>query len=162
MRENFVNLKKLHKFGDKSCEFFNNFRLFLKTIVILPHKLVILSFRKKAKNLFCKTVCFVHKEKFRYLFIKEIKIKQGYEFKVKNRTFWLKNSKNLRELFVAFLTVNLFKFLLNFCEKIQGFCEFKMRNSQNSRLFCFEFFKQFKQGYEFKRKIHAFTRIKNV
>lgn len=74
---------------------------------------------------------------------------QGFcRFKVKNRTFLQKNSKNLREFFVAFLAVNFF--------------EFKAKNSQNSRLFCFEFFKQFKQGYEFKRKIHAFTRIKNV
>ena len=78
----------------------------------------------------------------------------------------------MRENFVNFLGVNFFEFgfeslslrefLLNFCKKIQGFFEFKVKNSQNLKLKCFEFFKQFKQGYEFKRKIHAFTRIKNV
>ena len=84
------------------------------------------------------------------------KIQGFFEFKVKNS----QNSRTkICELFMA---VNLFKFLLNFCKKIQGFCEFKVKNSQNSRFKRFEFFKQFKQGYEFKIKIHAFTRIKNV
>ena len=62
----------------------------------------------------------------------------------------------------GFDSLSLREFLLNFCKKIQGFFEFKVKNSQKLRLKCFEFFKQFKQGYEFKRKIHAFTRIKNV
>ena len=77
--------------------------------------------------------------------------------------FKMKTLQNLRaKICEFFMAVNLFKFLLNFCKKIQGFCEFKVKNSQKLRLKCFEFFKQFKQGYEFKRKIHAFTRIKNV
>ena len=82
---------------------------------------------------------------------------QGFcGFKVKK----LQNSR--AKICEFFMSVNLFKIWLNFCEKIQGFCEFKVKNSQKLRLKRFEFFKQFKQSYEFKRKIHAFTRIKNV
>ena len=68
----------------------------------------------------------------------------------------------MREGFVNFLGVRFFEFWLNFCEKIQGFCGFKDKNLRNLRFKFCEFFKKFKQGYEFKRKNHAFTRIKNV
>ena len=78
----------------------------------------------------------------------------------------------MREGFVNFLGVNfcnfvfcslsLREFWLNFYKKIQGFCEFKVKNLRNLMFKRCEFFKKFKQGYEFKRKIHAFIRIKNV
>ena len=61
----------------------------------------------------------------------------------------------MRENFVNFLgvrfcefgfeSVSLREFLLNFCKKIQGFCEFKDKNLRNLMFKCCEF-----------------TRIKNV
>ena len=79
----------------------------------------------------------------------------------------------MREGFVNFLGVNfcnfvfcslsLREFLLNFCKKIQGFFEFKVKNSQNSRTKICELFMAvnlFKLLLNFCEKIQGFFEFK--
>ena len=79
----------------------------------------------------------------------------------------------MRENFANFLGVNfcnfvfcslsLREFLLNFCEKIQGFCGFKDKNLRNLMFKCCEFFMAlnlFKFLLNFCKKIQGFCEFK--
>ena len=77
----------------------------------------------------------------------------------------------MREGFVNFLGVcefgfeslSLREFWLNFCEKIQGFCGFKVKKLQNSRAKICEFFMSvnfFKIWLNFYKKIQGFFEFK--
>lgn len=58
------------------------------------------------------------------------KIQGFFEFQVKNCTFWLENSKNLNECFVAFLSVNFFEFKDKNLKNLRlKNCEFKRTNN---------------------------------
>ena len=64
------------------------------------------------------------------------------------------------KIFVNFLGVSVCEFLLNFCKKIQGFCEFKIKNSQILILKSCEF--KDKHLKNLRLKNCEVKRIKNV